>query len=270
MFTYLAHASPLHRLNPTAKLAGLAVVAAGATLAFDPFVPGMLALGLVLTAWWVGRIPWRQMLRWAVPLLLFPLPLVVFTALYADLGHYAQPHILWHWGPWTIAAEGLRAAVGLGLRVTTFMATSLLFVSTTDPTDFALSLIQNLHLPYRFGYGILVSYRFLPLLRREYETIRMAHRVRGFAEGQGLRGLIARTRRYAIPLLAAAIRKSERTALAMDAKAFGAGPERTYYRQMRLAWRDAAFVLALGAYTLAVYAVALHLGLADLQWVPQL
>ena len=97
----------------------------------------------------------------------------------------------------------------------------------------------------------------------------MAHRVRGFAEGQGLRGLIARTLRYAIPLLAAAIRKSERTALAMDAKAFGAGPERTYYRQMRLAWRDAAFVLALGAYTLAVYAVALHLGLADLQWVPQ-
>ena len=270
MFTYLAHASPLHRLNPAAKLLGLAVVAAGATLAFDPFIPGMLALGLVLTAWWLGRIPWQRMVRWAAPLLLFPLPLIIFTALYADLSRYPHPHILWHWGPWTVAAEGLRSAIGLGLRVVTFMATSLLFVSTTDPTDFALSLIQNLKVPYRFGYGVLVSYRFLPLLRREYETIRMAHRIRGFAEGRGLRGLLARTRRYAIPLLAAAIRKSERTALAMDAKAFGAGPERTYYRHMTLHARDAAFVVAMLAYTLAVYAAAWHWGLANLQWVPNL
>lgn len=268
MFTYLRHASPLHRLNPAAKLAGLAIVAAGATLAFDPFVPGMLALGLVLTAWWVGRIPWRQMWRWSVLLLLFPLPLVIFTALYADLSRYPQPHILWHWGPWTLAAEGLRSAIGLGLRVVTFMATSLLFVSTTDPTDFALSLIQNLKVPYRFGYGVLVSYRFLPLLRREYETIRMAHRVRGFAEGRGLRGLLARTRRYAIPLIAAAIRKSERTALAMDAKAFGAGPHRTYYRQMRITRRDVFFVLLLTGYTVLVYWMALRFGLADVQWVP--
>ncbi len=268
MFTYLAHASPLHRLNPAAKLAGLAVVAAGATLAFNPFVPGMLALGLLLTAWWLGRIPWRRMMRWIVPLLLFPLPLVVFTALYADISRYPHPHVLWQWGPWTLTAEGVRTAIGLGLRVVTFMATSLLFVSTTDPTDFALSLIQNLKVPYRFGYGLLVSYRFLPLLRREYETIRMAHRVRGFAEGRGLRGLLTRTKRYAIPLLAAAIRKSERTALAMDAKAFGAGPDRTYYRQMRFTARDALFVLALSAYTALVYWIALRFGLADLQWVP--
>lgn len=269
MFTYLAHASPLHRLNPAAKLLGLAVVAAGATLAFDPFIPGMLALGLWLTAWLWGRIPLPEMLRRTVPLLLLPLPVALFTALYADLSRYPNPHILWHWGPWTLAAEGVRTGIALGLRVATFVATSLLFVSTTDPTDFALSLIQNLKVPYRFGYGVLVSYRFLPLLRREYETIRMAHRVRGFAEGEGLRGLIARTRRYAIPLLAAAIRKSERTALAMDAKAFGAGPDRTYYRTMRITRRDVAFVLALALYTAAVYTLALRFGLADLQWIPQ-
>jgi len=268
MFSYLAHTSPLHRLNPSMKLAGIAVVALGATAAFDPFIPAMLLLALWLTAWLVGRIPWRTMLRWSLPLLLLPLPIALFNALYADLSAYAHPHILWQWGIWTLSAEGLQAGLGIGLRVAVFIASSLLFIATTDPTDFALSLVQNLKIPPRFGYGILVSYRFLPLLRKEFDIIRMAHQVRGVGESGGLRGWVERTRRYAIPLLAAAVRKSERTALAMDAKAFGAHPQRTYYRRMVIRRRDVLFVLALAVYTLAVYLAAAHLGWAQLQWVP--
>ncbi len=268
MFTYLAHASPLHRLNPSMKLAGIAVVALGATAAFDPFIPAMLLLALWLTAWLVGRIPWRTMLRWSLPLLLLPVPITLFNALYADLSGYAQPHILWQWGIWTLSLEGLWQGLGVGLRVAVFVAASLLFVSTTDPTDFALSLVQNLKIPPRFGYGILVSYRFLPLLRQEFAIIRMAHRVRGVGERRGWRGWLEQTRRYALPLLAAAVRKSERTALAMDAKAFGAHPQRTYYRRMVVRRGDVFFVLALAVYTAAVYAAALHFGWAHLQWVP--
>jgi energy-coupling factor transport system permease protein len=268
MFTYLARASPLHRLNPAAKLLGLGVVAAGATLSFDPFIPGALAIGLWLLTWMVGRIPLRRMLRWTLPLLILPLPLMAFTALYFDLSRFPAPTILWQWGPWTLAAEGLRAGIGLGLRVSCFMATSLLFISTTDPTDFAISLIQNLKVPYRFGYGVLVSYRFLPLLRSEFETIRMAHRVRGVGRRAGLRGRLEQTQRYAIPLLAAALRKSQRTALAMDAKAFGAGPDRTYLRQMRLAPSDALFALGTVAFTATIYWLAFRFGLADLQFIP--
>ncbi len=268
MFTYLAHASPLHRLNPAAKLLGLATVAAGATLAFDPFIPGALLVGLWLATWLLGRVPLRRMVRWSLPILLLPLPLAIFTALYADLTPYPDPRILWQWGPWTLAREGIVIGIGLGFRVATFIATSLLFITTTDPADFAISLIQNLKVPYRFGYGVLVSYRFLPLLRDEFETIQMAHKVRGVGERAGLRGRVEQIRRYAIPLLAAAIRKSERTALAMDAKAFGAGPDRTYYRQLRLQTHDMLFVLAAIGYTVAVYGLALRLNLAVIQLVP--
>jgi energy-coupling factor transport system permease protein len=268
MFTYLAHASPLHRMNPSAKLLGLAVVAAGATLSFDPFIPGLLLLGLWFTTWLVGRVPLRRMMRWTLPILLLPLPLAFFTALYADLGRLSEPHILWQWGPWSLAAEGIASGIGVGLRVSSFIATSLLFITTTDPTDFAISLIQNLKVPYRFGYGVLISYRFLPLLRSEFETIRMAHKVRGVGHRSGIRGRVNQIRRFAIPLLAAAIRKSERTALAMDAKAFGAGPERTYFRRMEAGHRDALFVLGAIGYTVGLYALALHFGLADLQWIP--
>ena len=268
MFNYLASASPLHRLNPSAKLLAMGVVAAGATLAFDPFVPASLLLGLWLATWILGRAPLSNMLRWSLPILILPLPLAFFTALYTDLTRFSSPTILWQWGPWSLAAEGIVIGIGLGLRVSCFMGTSLLFITTTDPTDFAVSLIQNLRVPYRFGYGVLISYRFLPLLRTELETIRLAQRVRGVGERTGFIGRLRQLRRLAVPLLASAIRHSERTALAMDAKAFGAGPQRTYFRQMRLRPMDGLFLLSALMFVLGVYAVAIRLGLVNLQWIP--
>lgn len=268
MFSYWQTASPLHRLNPSMKLLAMAIVALAATFTFDPFIPALLSLGLWMTAWWVGRIPFRQMLRWSIPLVTLPVPLMVFTALYTDLSRYPQPRILWSWGPWTVAVESLWVALALGLRVTTFMGTSLLFIATTDPTDFAVSLAQNFKVPYRFAYGLLVALRFLPLMRQEWEQIQMAHRLRGVEEERGWGRFLRQMQRYAVPLLAAAIRKSERTALAMEAKAFGAFPDRTYFRQMPIRRGDILFVAAWAAYVVVVYGLALTLHVARLEIVP--
>ncbi len=269
MFTYLAHASPLHRLNPAVKLLTMTAVGLAATFVYSPWVPGLLAVGLWCTVWWVGRVPLGRLLRWSLYMLALPWPLMLFTALYTDLSRYPNPHLLVQWGPWTVAQESLLMALTLGLRVLVFVAASLLFIATTDPTDFAVSLAQNLRVPYRFAYGVLVAHRFLPLLRRELTIIRLAHRVRGVGEGRGVRGALERVRRYAIPLLAAALRKSERTALAMDAKAFGAGPDRTYFRTLPVRPRDGLFLLAWLLYIALAYAVAARLGPLNWMWIPQ-
>lgn len=268
LFEFYETASPLHRLNPMAKFVGVVVVMAGAMLYFDPFIPAALALGLLLTLWLFGRIPLARLARWLLPMLALGAPLAVFNALYFDVARLPSPTVVGAFGPWLLTAEGLWAGLGLGVRVVCFLAASLFFIATTDPTDFALSLIQQARLPYRFGYGVLVSYRFLPLLRAEFEIIRAAHRVRGAGERAGWRGAFERLRRYALPLLAGAIRRSERTALAMDSRAFGAGSTRTYWRILRVRPMDVAFVVGALAYTLAVVALLGSLGLADLQVVP--
>jgi energy-coupling factor transport system permease protein len=267
MLTATPVVSPLRRFNPTAKLVALGSLAAGATLSFDPFIPGMLLAGTWLAAWTLGRIPSRAMLRGSLVLVALSLPMAAFTALYADVDP-TRARILARLGPWLLTVEGILLGVGLGLRVAAFVAGSLLFAATTDPTDFALSLIQNGGLPYRFGYGLLISYRFLPTFREEFETIRMAHRVRGIGRRGGWRGRWEEFGRLAIPLLAAAIRRSERAALAMDARGFGAVPSRTYYRRMRIRAADAAGALAAAAFVVGVYAVALRWGLARLEWIP--
>ncbi|MBI3764654.1 MAG: energy-coupling factor transporter transmembrane protein EcfT [Chloroflexi bacterium] len=268
LFEFYETASPLHRLNPMAKFLGVVIVMAGATLYFDPFVPATLAAGLILTLWILGRVPLNRLTRWMIPVVGLGLPLAIFNALYYDVSRIAHPTVIGRFGLWLITAEGAWAGAGLGVRVACFIAASMFFVVTTDPTDFALSLIQQAHLPYRFGYGVLVSYRFLPLLRAEFDTIRAAHRVRGVGERAGLRGRLEQLRRYAIPLLAGAIRHSERTALAMDSKAFGAGPGRTYRRNLRVRASDWAFVIGALVFTITVVAMLGRLGLADLQLIP--
>ncbi len=103
-------------------------------------------------------------------------------------------------------------------------------------------------MPYRVGYAALAAIRFVPRFGRELETIRQAQRVRGV-------GGFAPTRwiRTVVPLLAGAIRHAERVALAMDARAFGAHPDRTERHLVPWRRRDTAFVLGLWAVTAAVF-----------------
>jgi energy-coupling factor transport system permease protein len=128
------------------------------------------------------------------------------------------------------------------LRVYALVLLSLIFSFTTDASDFIRALVQQWRLPYKIGYGALAAFRFVPMLQSELRVIQAAHRVRGVAGGGGLRGAYVQARRYAVPLLATAIRQAERTALAMDGRAFGAYATRTYYRQCSFSFRDYVFV----------------------------
>jgi energy-coupling factor transport system permease protein len=61
--------------------------------------------------------------------------------------------------------------------------------------------------------------------------------------------------------MAGAIRKAERVATAMDSKAFGALPSRTYYRRMRVTGADWTMVAATALVIAAVLFVMARTGL---------
>jgi energy-coupling factor transport system permease protein len=129
----------------------------------------------------------------------------------------------------------------------------MLFVLTTDPTKFVLALIHQAHVSPRIAYSIFAAYRFVPLLEVEFENIRAAHQMRGGMAGRGVLHP-GQTARYAIPLLATAVRKGERVAMAMESRAFGALRERTYYRMTSLGWADAWFSMIALAILAALFA----------------
>ncbi len=263
-FVYHPGDSFLHRLNPLTKFLPNLPLVVVLSLVTDPATPAavtLLALGLL---WGAGRLPWRVIWAALQPVGIVLVGLFWTTALFYQGQAHETPLVLPLVGP-TVSVSALWYAVSIALRVLAIYTFSQVFILTTDPVDFVRALVQQGRLSPRLGYGVLAGYRFIPLLESELQNLRAAYRVRGIGKG---RGPLARARqvwRTAIPLLALAVRRAERVALAMEARAFGALPTRTYYRQFRFQQADLLFLAGL-----TVVLAGLLGGLAALGWLGQL
>jgi energy-coupling factor transport system permease protein len=160
--------------------------------------------------------------------------------------------VVWQIGSWTLYGGALAVGFATGLRIAAIVALALIAgLSTTGP-DLVRSTVQQLRVPYRIGYTALAAFRFVPRFGYELEVIRQAHRVRGAHGGRGPFAAVARWSGYIVPLLAGAIRHAERVALAMDARAFGAYPERTERHVVPFRTRDVVFTVLFLAATAAI------------------
>ncbi|SIQ15160.1 energy-coupling factor transport system permease protein [Alkalispirochaeta americana] len=248
IFEHYQETSPLHHLNPAVKLLSSVVVMLFTSLIFDPLtLTGIALFGLLLTLG-PGRIPPGLILRGLIPFFLFGIGFFWMNALLPRLadGTEAGADILLTLGPLRFYRTGVRNGVSFGIRSLGFGIYSLLFVATTNPTDFILSLVHQLHLPPRLAYSALAAYRYLPTLHSEIAMIRNAHQVRGTSSLPGPRGVFQRSYRFTIPLLVSGIRRAGRAADAMEARAF-TGRNRSWYRQTRLGFRDLLYVIALAS-----------------------
>lgn len=251
----------LMHLNPLAKIA--ATLPAMVLLVFvrDLATPAaflVLGYALILTG---ARLTARSaaVLLLAVPG--FLLVLALGFALWTDPARIAHDVVVLRVGDWTLYGAALQIGCATALRLGAIMVLALVSGLTMTGPDLARALVQQLRVPYRIGYTALAAFRFVPRFGHELEVIRAAHRVRGSADG---RGPIAATRRrigYIVPLLAGAIRHAERVALAMDARAFGAHPERTERYLVPFRARDAVFVAALWIVSATVFTILFPWGL---------
>ncbi len=243
IFLFYEHDSFLHRLNPLTKLFVAALVMVGLTWIVDP-ITQLLAIAVTfLTIAVLGRVSFRDLLRRLLPVAVLSFSIIWTTALFYVVDPTAHPRTLLRVGPLSFTDQAVAYGLVIMFRMLGFFGASLLFILTTDPTDFVHALIQKLHLSPRFGYGAHAAYGFVPLLDSELATIRAAHRVRGVKEGGSPAAWYHYYVGLLVPLLAGAIRRAERVALAMDARGFGAYPTRTYYRSSAFGRADAVFVL---------------------------
>jgi energy-coupling factor transport system permease protein len=231
----------LHALNPLTKLFLCIPVAVLVSFAREPTTPAIVAILALLTTRYLGNLPWSVLAR---PLL--------FGLLFASGLFWT--YLLFYNGPDT----RLVYATAMALRLLAIFLTSALFVLTSDPAQLPRAMIHQLHISPRIAYAVFAAYRFLPLVQVELDNIRAAHQLRGGVGQGGVPSRIREIAGYPIPLLAAGVRRGERVALAMESRAFGALPRRTYFRVMTLGWRDAVFTVV-SLLVLAVLAVRLAL-----------
>ncbi|ANY65923.1 hypothetical protein BBD42_05160 [Paenibacillus sp. BIHB 4019] len=241
--TYLTHRAALHRLNPLIKLIAVAPVMLLATLVTDPWTPLALIIANAIIVMVGGRVSAIRYGKKCIPMLSIACGTLLFYPILASSSLTAGSTLLVELGPLKLYAAGVLYGAATALRLFSIFSITMLFVMTTDSSDFVRAMIQQWKLNERFGYAVLAVFRFIPDLRRELGAVQAAHRVRGMTGGTSGTKLAERLRRYMVPLLASAIRRAERTAYAMDARGFGSTKQRTFYRKYAFSKQDLLFLV---------------------------
>jgi energy-coupling factor transport system permease protein len=235
---YVPRPSPLHRLHPVTKLAGLACLLLAAFVVDSPayLVPiGLVVIALLAGA---GALVLVQRFR-TLFVLVFVFTVVVWTIFFR--------------GVLTPSWSGFLFGVSTGIRLDTFLATGFLFLATTRVEEVAYGL-GCVGVPYPVGFTLTLSFRLVPLFFDAAQTIVQAQRCRGLRMDEG--GVVVRLRRFVpviIPVFVGALRRADRMAMALETRGFNSGRRRTTYLRATVAWRDAV------ALTGAVGIAALYL-----------
>lgn len=250
----------LHRIHPLAKLLATILPMIAVFFVGGIWIPvglTILSLGLLLLgAAMTGRARVALVLG-------FPLLAVVLSI---TLGIWVEPSLvsetpaLLTIGDWTFYRGAWVTGLETSCRIVAIVALAMLSGSTTSGGDFVRALVQQLRVPYRFGYAGLAALRFVPRFKLELAVIRQAHRARGIAFGRGPAGWMRRQLSSLVPLLAAALRHADRVALSMDARGFGFRPTRTERHMLRVLPRDWIFLGLVLLASLTVFATGIAFG----------
>jgi energy-coupling factor transport system permease protein len=241
--------APLARANPVAKLGAALVLLLALFASLDWVTSVIVVAGLAAVVPFSGLSP-GTLLRRAWLIGLAAISIGVFNVLFA--AEQLGPAIL-EIGPVRIGAETAVNGAGLAVRLVGIALAGILATATSQPTDLADSLVQQLRVSPRFAVGALAAFRLLPLLALEWQTIAMARRARGIDAG---RNPVAALRLFAgqmLALLIGAVRRGSRLAMAMEARGFGARACRSVARVQRLRAGDWGWIL--GAAALAAVAI---------------
>ncbi|WFE21381.1 energy-coupling factor transporter transmembrane component T [Solwaraspora sp. WMMD937] len=246
----------LARRNPVAKLAAALVFSVLLLATLDPVAPAV-AIAVELAVVPLFGLGYRALLRRTAPLLLSAAGVLVTLTLFA--AERTGP-VLLAAGPVLVTSGVLVTALGLALRLLAVALPGVLVFATTDPTDLADALVQNVKAPPRFAIGALAAFRLVPMLAAEWQLLAMARRARGIDAGRNPVRQLRLFAATAFGLLVLAIRRGTRLATAMDARGFDAGIPRTSARRQRFGAADAALVVGAAIAASASLAVSVAAG----------
>jgi energy-coupling factor transport system permease protein len=248
--------SPIHRLDPRTRLLGFASLLAALIVAGRLVVALPLVAILVLLVG-LARVPLGHASR-GLRLFLPWLVLVAAIQLLFGIGNRPGCADLVVWGPWRLTGCSLTFALLTLTRFAGFVLLVGLLTWTSPIPDLARGLealarpFDRLNLPaHQLALAGVIAMRFVPTMAMEMERIQKAQLARG-ADLGGRTNFVGRVRRtlpLIVPLFVLALRRAERLAEAMEARAYSGGRGRGRYHQ--LGFRPADWVaLSLAALVL--------------------
>lgn len=232
IFNYVDRSSPIHSLTGATKLVCLILWSLAAMLTYDTrFLTVLPVLSFAIFA--VSKIRLRDvsfMLGFtAVFLVLNNVMIYVFSPQHG-VELYGTKTVLFGSGRYALTAQQLFYHYNLLLKYLSTIPVVLLFVCTTNPSEFAASL-NRIGVKYTVAYSVALALRYIPDIQREYRDISQSQQARGI-EMSKKESLIKRLKSAGaiiIPLILSSMDRIELISNAMELRGFGKGKKRTWY-----------------------------------------
>jgi energy-coupling factor transport system permease protein len=269
---YLGRGSWLARRDPRVLLIGLALFVFTVIQVWDLRFLAVLVFVAALY-YRSARIPFRSVrIQWAYVAFFISFVVIVNTLITGgELRGYEadELHVFFHLPliGTPVSAESLTYALAQFARFGSMAAIGLPIAYAIAPGDIGPAFAR-LGVPYKFAYGMELTFRFVPSLGEDLRTTIDAQRLRGYdweRRGRGPLGRVTRTVPLLTPVTINAIVGAEDTIDAMDLRGFGT-QRRTWLRELAFDATDRA-VLAGFLVLLAVVTFLSFSGQTQL-WVP--
>ena len=255
VLNYLPRRSVVHDLTGTTKLAFFLLFTFAGMLTYDTRVlVGLLLVSLL--AFRASRIRVREVRFMLVFMLVFLLMNNFFVLVFnpnQGTEIYGTRHVLVNLpGRFAVTAEELFYLMNITLKYFIALPVAILFISATDPSEFAASL-NSIGVSYRVGYSVAIALRYIPDIQRDYHSISQAQQARGVELGKK-EPLFTRMKNAAgilLPLILSSLARIDVISNAMELRGFGKNKKRTWYRRRPFARND-YLALALGVFLLAL------------------
>lgn len=198
-------------------------------------VVGFLALAISLS-----KVPIKFILRGLKPILL----IIILTF---GINIFLTPgETLYEIGPINITREGIDMAVFMALRlIFLIIGTSLLTLTTspielTDGIERVLNPFKRIGVPaHELAMMMTIALRFIPTLLEETDKIMKAQMARGADFESG--NIVKRAKSLIpllVPLFIGAFKRADDLAMAMEARCYRGGENRTRMKQLQFHSRD--------------------------------
>ena len=175
---------------------------------------------------------------------------------------YGSCHEIFHIaGRYTLTQEQLLYHANVFLKYAATIPIVLLFVTTTDPSEFASSL-NRIGVNYKIAYSVSLALRYIPDIQREYHDITLSLQARGI-EMSTRAHVLSRLRNMGailFPLVFTSMEKIDTVTNAMELRGFGKHRRRTWYSARKLQAADWAVIAATLLFSAAALVVTFHDG----------
>lgn len=247
LFNYIDRPSPIHRLTGATKLVCLILWSLASMVTYDTRILILLpVISLALFAISKIKLHDVKFMLWVTVVFMVLNNVMVFIfAPQHGVSIYGTRTVLFTiGGPYVVTAEQLFYHFNLILKYVAAIPMLLLFVCTTNPSEFAASL-NRIGVSYKIAYSVALALRYIPDIQREYHDISQSQQARGI-EMSKKESLIRRLKAASailIPLILSSMDRIEVISNAMELRGFGKGKTRTWYMGRRFTAADIVSML---------------------------